>query len=767
MQLQDIFLQIVNMSLMAAVIIVAILGIRQVMRRAPKVFSYMLWLVVLFRLLCPISFSTELSLFRVLDWNASEDGRVEIITDGIIYVEDKVVKLDAVETAYITSEAEENFLAERSDDALLASAVMEDEVTANIMNKDVVQKLENTKEFESNRTTWMMRIWLAGFVVISIYSIVQMLILRRNLIGAVPYKENIYYADHISSPFVLGVIRPKIYVPSSVEKSEWDYIIMHERHHIRRCDHIVRILAFGALCVHWFNPLVWIAFLQSGKDMEMSCDEAVMRQMKQDIRAEYSESLLRLATGRRYMTAMPLSFGEGDTKGRVKNVMRYKKPTLWVMVGAVVLCVVAVVILAGNPPKEKQETVSQEVESQEQRQEEQIEEVASADAVYVLADMDFELSDWVSVTEEDLRNNSLSYEPLSSASAGEKGFAIEIFEPDYLWMMDGASYYYPSHEDQLKMWELLRGIGWTVDDDTKPWLSMKETGWKIRCNQQTFMVFEGGYIYWEKAEQGTETKRYFGQSIELCDMIQQELSLRMKYEPIDPREIVGIKSLAIENDVEYGFAKWSLADPETMALFERWFQDAEYIWGGVDCEMTNLKLGFEHGMMNLAIATEGSPIFAINGVFYNFCPMEYRERGDWDMEDFKMYFEPIPEQVKGEAKNYVQEQFELYGEGYSDWRIEDLRYQYTYDDFNGMKLQIYRFNYEFLANNPDEVELVGGMEMDEEGWVVPGYPNSHHLIFEEKDGKLKFLGKFGANDCYPGDAIYTSDLQNWWDNRNN
>lgn len=762
MQLQDIFLQFVNMSLMAAVIIVAILGIRLLMKRAPKLFSYMLWAIVLFRLLCPVSFSTEFSVFNALDMSASKEGRVEIITDGIIYVEDKVVKLDTVETAYTTSESKESLSEVQSEDAFLPTVMAEDDVIADAMDEAVVQKAENAKESAVNLTTWLAGIWLTGVVAICIYSIVQMLILRRNLIGAVPYKENIYYADHISSPFVLGFIRPKIYVPSSIEKSEWDYIIMHEKYHIRRGDHIVRILAFLALCVHWFNPLVWIAFMQSGKDMEMSCDEAVMRQMKQDIRAEYSESLLRLATGRRYMTAMPLSFGEGDTKGRVKNVMRYKKPTAWVMVGALVLCVIAVVVLGGNPLKEEQETVLQE-----QQQEEQIEEVASAEAVYVLADMDLEPSELVSVTEQDLRQNSITTEPLSSYEAGEKGFAIEIFKLSEMWMMDEAQYYYPSHEDQLRMWELLKGIGWTVDDETKPWLSMKETGWKIRCNQQTYMVFEGGYIYWEKAEEGGETKRYFGQSIELYEMIQQELALKVRYKPIEPTQIQGIISAGIFDDEDYGFGQKTIDDPETLALFERWFQDAEYIWGGVDCELTTLHLCFEDEMLNLALATDGSPVFVLNGVFYNFCPMEYRERGDWDMEDFKMYFEPIPEQVKGEAKNYIQEQFELYGEGYSDWRIEDLRYQYTYDDFNGMKLHIYRFNYEFLAINPDEVELVGGMEIDEEGWVVPGYPNSHHLIFEEKDGKLKFLVKFGANDCYPGDITYTSDLQNWWDNRNN
>lgn len=736
MQLGSIFLQVVNMSLMAAVIIVAILGIRVFLKRAPKIFSYMLWAVVLFRLLCPISFSTELSVFRVLEWVTSEQGQVDGDDTNFAYAGDRIVT--------------EGIPRGERRTTLVAS---EEELMREGYVKTVI---EEDRSFQIGIQEVLVVIWLCGMGGLMGYSAVQMLILRRNLIGAVPYQENIYYADHISTPFVLGIIRPKIYLPSSLAKSEWEYIILHERHHIHRGDHIVRIMAFLALCVHWFNPLVWVAFIQSGKDMEMSCDEAVMRQIKQDIRAEYSESLLRLATGRRYMTAMPLSFGEGDTKGRVKNVMRYKKPTLVAIVGAAVLCVIAVVILGSNPPEEMEETASQE----------QIEEVISEDAVYVLADMDFEPSALVSA--ENVEKEGIVLEPLTSSGAGEKGFAIEVFKLSEIWMMDQAYYYYPSQEDQVRMWELLKGIGWSVDDESKPWLTMKEIGWKIHCNQQTFVVFEGGYIYWEKAEQGGETKRYFGQSIKLCDMIQQEHGFKVIFKPIDITQMKGITYLWISDAEKYGFAQNSITDLEALEMFERWFNDAEYISGGVDCEMADITISLEdRKRIHMALAVDGSPVIALNGVYYNFCPMEYRARGDWDMEDFKMYFEPISEQVRGEAEKYVQEQFELYGEGYSDWRIEDLRYQYTYDDFNGMKLQVYRFNYEFLAIHPEEVELVGGMEMDEEGWVVPGYPNSHHLIFEEKDDKLKFLVKFGANDCYPGDELYTSDLQYWWENRNN
>ncbi len=364
MQLQDIFLQIINMSLMATVIIVAILGIRLLMKRLPKLFSYILWAVVLFRLLCPVSFATELSIFNMLDRDTTD--AVEFVVEKFgaehfVYVKDVVVGKDSKSISgqqAVTSEE-----AIRKQDSYIKT-----EQVVDIAKDDVAHVQTEEKKQAIDIGMIAMSVWLGGIAVLMVYSVVQMLILRRNLIGAVPYKENIYYADHISTPFVLGVIRPRIYVPSSLDKSEWAYIIMHEKHHIQRGDHIVRMLAFLALCVHWFNPLVWLAFIQSGKDMEMSCDEAVMRQMQEDIRAEYSESLLRLATGRRSMTAMPLAFGEGDTKGRVKNVMRYKKPTLKMLLGAMVFCVVAVVTLAGNPVKAEEKTVLQEVEPQEKQE---------------------------------------------------------------------------------------------------------------------------------------------------------------------------------------------------------------------------------------------------------------------------------------------------------------------------------------------------------------------------------------------------------------
>ena len=187
-------------------------------------------------------------------------------------------------------------------------------------------------------------IWLLGIATMAIYSAVSYFSLRRKLVGSILLRDNIYLADGIGSPFVMGFIRPKIYLPSALSEQEQSYIILHEQHHIRRGDHITKALAFIALCIHWFNPLVWVAFVLSSKDMEMSCDEAVVKKLGEGIRADYSASLLSLATGRRIIAGTPLAFGEGDTKSRIKNMLNWKeaRPAV-VFVSVVAVLLVAIV----------------------------------------------------------------------------------------------------------------------------------------------------------------------------------------------------------------------------------------------------------------------------------------------------------------------------------------------------------------------------------------------------------------------------------------
>ena len=315
---------ILNMSLTASVIIAAVLLVRLVLRRAPKIFSYALWAVVLFRLLCPVSLSSAFSLLGLLDTPAQESGpyttAVEYVPFDMAHTPELEVQLPAPPAV---NDAVDEALPQ--EHAALGADPMEGVLAIATL------------------------VWLAGILVMAVYSVVSLIRLRRSLVGAVPLERNVWLADHISTPFVLGLLRPKIYLPSSLPEQERSYILLHERHHIRRLDHLVKLLAFLALCIHWFNPLVWLAFALLGRDMEMSCDEAVLKKLGEDVRADYSASLLRLATGRRIIAGAPLAFGEGDTKSRVKNVLRWRRPRLGLVVLTAAACVAVIAACAANP----------------------------------------------------------------------------------------------------------------------------------------------------------------------------------------------------------------------------------------------------------------------------------------------------------------------------------------------------------------------------------------------------------------------------------
>ena len=312
-----------NMSVTASVAILFVLLARLLLKRAPKIFSYALWAVVLFRLLCPVSITTGFSLLGLFDAPVTETTThttaVEYIPQDVVHTPAPEVKLPVPDVNQSVNEALPQGDEQTAADPLEAPAAL------------------------------ATLVWLAGIGVLAAYSVVSLLRLRGRLVGAVPLQSNIYLADYIESPFVMGILRPKIYLPSSLSEQEQGYIILHERHHIRRGDHIIKALSFFALCVHWFNPLVWVAFVLSAKDMEMSCDEAVVKNLGEGIRADYSASLLSLATGRRIIAGTPLAFGEGDTKGRIRNLANWKKPAFWVVLLAVIACIILAISLMTNP----------------------------------------------------------------------------------------------------------------------------------------------------------------------------------------------------------------------------------------------------------------------------------------------------------------------------------------------------------------------------------------------------------------------------------
>ena len=291
---------LLNMSLTASVVIVFVLLLRLLLKKAPKVISYALWGIVLFRLLCPISIGSGLSLFGLLDTPVATSGT---LASSIAYIPS-----DIVHTEY---------------PSLVLPAPGIGEAISETLPQGEEQLVADPLEAPTAIATY---IWMAGVVAMGIYAVVSYLRLRRKLMTASLVRENIYLADEIPSPFVMGLIHPKIYLPSSLGEREQSYVVMHEQHHIRRLDHIMKVLAFIALSIHWFNPLVWLAFVMAGRDMEMSCDEAVVRKMGDGILADYAASLLSLATGKHIIAGMPLAFGEGDTKGRIRNLAKWKKP---------------------------------------------------------------------------------------------------------------------------------------------------------------------------------------------------------------------------------------------------------------------------------------------------------------------------------------------------------------------------------------------------------------------------------------------------------
>ena len=315
--MRNLFSVILNMSMTGSIVILLVMLARLILKRSPKIFSYALWAVVLFRLLCPVAFTAPVSVLNALEPKVQEASE----STSVIY--------------FIPAEVNQN------PEFTFVPA-------ENQSGTEPVQ-VEESAHTRLDLITVASYVWLAGTGIMIAYSIIQYIRLRGKLVGAIVYRGNVFRADYIDTPFVMGILNPKIYLPSDVPTNERKYIIAHERHHISRCDHIIKLLAYSALCIHWFNPLVWAAFILAGKDMEMSCDEAVIREMGSQIRADYSASLLRLATHKKIIAGMPLAFGEGDTKGRVMNMAKWKKPKLWVSLTCLLLCATILVACAVNP----------------------------------------------------------------------------------------------------------------------------------------------------------------------------------------------------------------------------------------------------------------------------------------------------------------------------------------------------------------------------------------------------------------------------------
>ena len=354
------FLQILNMSFTAGVIILAVMLIRLLLRKTPKIFSYCLWAVVLFRLICPISFSSPVSLLGTLGAEMSKQGSITYISEDFLGASEAQntakypVNSDVLSGQQSWDDIDGWGQGEGLKQLLEKSAGNARAWFRSVSLQDILWPAEFSAAMRISTLLWIM-----GTLGFAVYSMVSARKWKGSLRSAKEeFKKGnirVFRTGKATIPFVTGVFRLRIYLPEDMEWQEQSYILLHERVHIRRGDHIWRILAYAALCLHWFNPLVWAAFYISERDMEMSCDEAVIRKSGSQIKKEYSTSLLTMSAGSRGSHRLSPAFAEGDTGSRIRNVLRYKKPAVILVGTAVVISVLAAVFLLGNPESTPQD----------------------------------------------------------------------------------------------------------------------------------------------------------------------------------------------------------------------------------------------------------------------------------------------------------------------------------------------------------------------------------------------------------------------------
>ncbi len=332
----ELFLRVLDRSVFAGVAVLLVLFCRLLLKKAPKLCSYLLWSVVLLRLLFPFTLESPVSLMPKQLTNVSG----ELSPEGV----EAVSAGQVLGTTY-----------EAVGDALNGGL-------------EILQIPVEPEEFGGRELVqlyhpevWFLffgtYVWPIGMAVLLGRSLWKLAGLLKKLRPAVRLRDNIYLADDISTPFVLGVLRPKIYLPSTLSEEEMEPVLLHEKHHIHRGDTIVKLLMFLALCLHWFNPLVWVAFFAASKDMEMSCDEAVVLKLGMEKKAEYSRALVQSATGHSGGIGTPLAFGEGDTKGRIKNLLKFKKPNRFAVLTMMLLVLCLVVLFLLNPTTVQREVM--------------------------------------------------------------------------------------------------------------------------------------------------------------------------------------------------------------------------------------------------------------------------------------------------------------------------------------------------------------------------------------------------------------------------
>lgn len=313
--MEGIFVKLLNMSISASVLILIAVLLRGVLRRSPKWIHCLLWGLVAVRLVCPLSFESSFSL---------------------------APRADFVETKLGVQREDGRYMNSATD----AGKALNDDLD-NAQNKNLANKGNADRQGDWKKISWT---WFVGVVLLLGYAAISYLRFRKKVQASVRLRDGIYVCDNIRTPFILGVIRPGIYLPSDMDEVQTDNVIAHERAHLSRLDQVWKPLGYCLLAVYWFNPLCWLAYVLFCRDMELACDEKVIRDMDVEDKKVYSRVLLSFSDPSHRIATGPLAFGEIGVKKRIQSVLNYRKPAFW-MVGLAILALVVTSLCFLTNPK--------------------------------------------------------------------------------------------------------------------------------------------------------------------------------------------------------------------------------------------------------------------------------------------------------------------------------------------------------------------------------------------------------------------------------
>lgn len=310
--MNEFFLKIFNMSISASWIILVVLVLRLLLKKAPKWINVLLWGIVAVRLICPFTIESVMSLMPSAEAiNPQTVTSTPAINTGIPSINNTLNPIIQESTIAVSQEESINIL----------------QILISVFSK----------------------VWIIGIVLMLAYSVVSYIRIKRKIGTAVLLRDNIYQSEAVISPFVLGLVKPKIYLPFNICKQDIAPVIKHEQSHIHRKDYLWKPLGFLLLTLHWFNPIVWLGYILLCRDIELACDERVIKEMTKEQRADYSQTLLSCSVNRRIIAACPIAFGEVNVKNRIKNVLNYKKTTFWIIIVAIIASIIVAACFLTNP----------------------------------------------------------------------------------------------------------------------------------------------------------------------------------------------------------------------------------------------------------------------------------------------------------------------------------------------------------------------------------------------------------------------------------